>query len=382
MKNDSTSFKFELIKTDSCGARLGKITTPHGVIKTPIFMPVGTHATVKAMTPEQVKSTKAQIILSNTYHLHLQPGEDLINKFGGLHEFMHWDGPILTDSGGFQVFSIPGKTVDDDGVTFPYSKNNSKIRLTPKIAIEIQNKLGADIIMAFDECVEFPASYEYVKKSLKRTIEWAIICKKSHQKLDQQALFGISQGATYKELRQEGLKALVDLDLPGYAIGGLAVGEGLEEMKKVLDFTVPSMPIEKPRYLMGVGLPEDIFEMVERGIDMSDCVIPTKYARSGALFTNIGRLRITNKEFRKDKFPIDTDCDCYTCNNFSRAYLHHLFISNEILSATLTSIHNVRFYVRLMERIRDSIEKNYFLSFKEDFLRLYNRKDKKKRNKK
>ena len=375
MPPPQTQFSFSLQATDPSGARAGEIITPHGKIETPIFMPVGTHATVKAMTPEQIRGTKTQILLSNTYHLHLQPGADLVSKFGGLHQFMSWDGPILTDSGGFQVFSIPGKVVDDDGVTFPYAKKGNKIRLTPENSMEIQNKLGADIIMAFDECVEFPVSRAYAETALNRTAEWAKRCKKAHNREDQ-TLFAISQGATFKDLRAKGIEQLMEIGFPGYAIGGLAVGESADEMKKVLDYTTPLLPKDKPRYLMGVGLPEDILEMVERGVDMSDCVIPTKYARSGVLFTNVGKLRITNGQFKKDKFPVDTNCHCYTCSNFSRGYLNHLFAANEILGATLTSIHNVHFYLNLMSRIRTAIQEGQYSRFKADFLALYFRNNK------
>ncbi|MCP4754625.1 MAG: tRNA guanosine(34) transglycosylase Tgt [Proteobacteria bacterium] len=375
-----TPFHFDLLGQDESGARIGKFHTPHGIVETPIFMPVGTAAAMKAMTMEQLKATGAQIVLSNAYHLQNQPGADLIMKFGGLHAFMGWDGPILTDSGGFQVFSLPGKEVDDDGVTFRYSKNNKPVRLTPETSIQIQNKLGADIIMAFDECVEYPTTYDYAKRSLKRTLSWAQRCRNEHGR-DDQALFGISQGALFKDLRKDGITALADMDFPGYALGGLSVGEGIENMKTVLDFSSPFLPQDKPRYVMGIGLPEDILEAVERGIDMMDCVIPTKFARSATLFTNCGKVRITNREFRNDKFPVDTDCRCYTCTTFTRAYLHHLFASNEILGSILTSIHNVHFYLDLMKRIRRSIEENRFLKFKRDFLALYQRKEKRTKRK-
>jgi len=344
-------------------------------------MPVGTAAAMKALTVQQLKDTKTQIVLSNAYHLNNQPGADMVEKFGGLHKFMGWDGPMLTDSGGYQVFSLPGKVIDDDGVTFKYAKGGKSTRLSPEISIDIQNRLGADIIMAFDECVEFPATYEYTKRSLKVTSEWARRCKAAHKREDQ-ALFGISQGGLYKDLREEGLKPLIDLDLPGYAVGGLSVGEGLDNMKMALDFTTHMMPVNKPRYLMGIGTPEDILEAVERGIDMMDCVMPTKYARSATLFTNVGKLRLTNREFRNDKFQLDTGCSCYTCENFTRAYLHHLYTSNEILGAILGSIHNVSFYIELMTRSRKAIEEKRFSSFKQDFLALYNRKVKSKKPKK
>lgn len=373
----SALFVYELLGKDISGARLGRFRTLHGSVETPIFMPVGTAAALKAMTTVQLKAANAQIVLANAYHLQNQPGSDLICRLGGLHKFMGWDKPILTDSGGFQVFSLPGKKVDDEGVTFKYFKNSKKVRLTPEASIKIQNELGADIIMAFDECVEYPATYEYSKRSLKRTIMWAGRCKKAHLRNDQ-ALFGISQGALFPDLRAEGLKALIEIDFNGYALGGLSVGEGLENMKQVLDFSSPLMPEDKPRYVMGIGLPEDILEAVERGIDMMDCVIPTKYARSATLFTNCGKMRVSNREFRNDKFPVDTNCNCYTCSTFTRAYLHHLFAANEILGAILSSIHNVHFYLDLMARIRKSIQKNQFLKFKQEFLSLYQRKEVKK----
>ena len=372
-------FSFSLLGKDPSGARRGRFSTPHGTVETPIFMPVGTAAAMKAMTMVQLKEAGAQIMLSNTYHLQNQPGADLIEKLGGLHAFMGWDGPVLTDSGGFQVFSLPGKTVDDDGVTFRFQKNNEPVRLTPEKSIHIQNQLGADIIMAFDECVEYPTTHTYAKNSLKRTLAWAARCKKAHVRKDQ-ALFGISQGALFEDLRKESVKALVDIDFPGYALGGLSVGEGIENMKKVLDFTTPWLPDDKPRYVMGIGLPEDIFEAVERGVDMMDCIIPTKYARSATLFTNVGKLRISNREFRNDKFPVDTNCQCYTCRNFSRAYLNHLFAGNEILGSILSSIHNVHFYLDLMRRIRDAIENNRFSSFRDDFFALYSRREKKQKS--
>ncbi|MBU2512173.1 tRNA guanosine(34) transglycosylase Tgt [bacterium] len=370
-------FSFELLGQDTSGARLGKFYTPHGEVDTPIFMPVGTAAAMKAMTMEQLKATGAQIMLSNAYHLNIQPGSAMIEKFGGLHSFMGWNGPILTDSGGFQVFSLPGRKVDDQGVSFRHEKNSNLIRLTPEDSIRIQNELGADIIMAFDECVEYPTTYEYAKQSLDRTLNWAKRCKDAHKKKEQ-ALFGISQGAVFKDLRKEGIQALTDLDFPGYALGGLSVGEGIDNMKKVLDFSTPWLPDNKPRYVMGIGLPDDILEAVERGVDMMDCVIPTKYARSGTLFTNWGKIRISNREFKTDKFPVDTSCDCYTCTNFTRAYIHHLFAANEILGATLTSIHNVQFFLNLTKQIRTAIKNRCFLKYKAEFLELYHRKDKKK----
>ncbi len=375
---NSSQFSYELIHTDPCGARCGRVSTPHGAVDTPVFMPVGTAAAMKAMTTTQLKEAGARIILSNAYHLANQPGADLVEKMGGLHQFMKWDGPILTDSGGFQVFSLPGKQVDDDGVTFRYNKRGQTTGLTPEISIGIQNQLGADIIMAFDECMEYPTTHEYAKRSLRRTNEWLKRCKKAHRR-EGQALFGISQGSLFKDLRQESVKFLTDMDLPGYAIGGLSVGEGIDNMKTALDFTARLLPDNKPRYVMGVGVPEDILEAVERGIDMMDCVIPTKYARSATLFTHCGKMRISNREYRNDKFPVDTNCLCYTCQNFARAYLHHLFAANEILGAILTSIHNVTFYMTLLKNIRQAIRFDNYLKFKRDFLALYHRKGKKRK---
>ncbi len=364
-------FSFELLSTDpSCAARRGRLTTPHGVIETPIFMPVGTHGALKAMTPAQVEETGAQIILSNTYHLHLSPGEGLVEKAGGLHRFMHWHKPILTDSGGFQVFSLPKKRITEEGVYFRHENTGDEIFLGPREAMQIQNTLGADIIMAFDECIPFPASHDYAARSIGKTLRWAEQCLR-HQQRPDQALFGIVQGGIYEDLRQECARKLAEMDFPGYAIGGVSVGEGLELLKKVVDYTAPMLPEHKPRYLMGVGLPEDILESVERGMDMFDCVIPTRYARSATLFTRRGKIRLTNRRYRRDFFPADPSCDCYCCRNFSRAYLHHLFRSNEILSATLAAIHNVQFYLNMMSEARRAIENHDFLAFKTEFLGQY-----------
>ncbi len=364
-------FQFTLLKEDprSC-ARRGRLETPHGTIETPIFMPVGTHGALKAMTPAQVEETEAQIILSNTYHLHLKPGEGLVKKAGGLHKFMHWKRPILTDSGGFQVFSLPKKRIGEDGVHFRHEHTGEEIFLGPKEAMQIENDLGADIIMAFDECIPYPATHDYAAKSIKKTIRWAENCLKYHSREDQ-ALFGIVQGGIYDDLRRECAEALTAMDFPGYAIGGVSVGEGLDLLKKVVGYTTPFMPKNKPRYLMGVGLPEDILESIERGIDMLDCVIPTRYARSATLFTKRGKIRLTNKNFRRDFFPVDPSCDCYCCRNFTRAYLHHLFNANEILSATLAAIHNVRFYLNMVAGARTAIEAGDYLAFKQEFLGEY-----------
>lgn len=364
-------FEFSLLATDSqTAARRGRLSTPHGTIETPIFMPVGTHGALKAMTPAQVEETGAQIILSNTYHLHLAPGEGLIEKAGGLHRFMNWPHPILTDSGGFQVFSLPKKRITETGVFFHHELTGEEIFLGPAEAMAIQNSLGADIIMAFDECIPYPATHDYAAKSIRKTLRWAEACLKSHGRTDQ-ALFGIVQGGIYEDLRQECARQMTTMNFPGYAIGGVSVGEGLELLKKVVDYTAPMLPENKPRYLMGVGLPEDILESVERGMDMFDCVIPTRYARSATLFTRRGKIRLTHRRYRRDFFPVDASCDCYCCRNFSRAYLHHLFKSNEILSATLSAIHNVHFYLNMMADVRQAIEAGDFAAFKKNFLEEY-----------
>ncbi len=373
-------FAFKLLSEDSSSsARCGVLQTPHGPIETPIFMPVGTHAAMKAMTPRQVAECEAQIILCNTYHLHLRPGEQLVEKAGGLHRFMGWDGPILTDSGGFQVFSLPKKRITDDGVFFKHEITGEEIYLDPSRAMAIQESLGADIIMAFDECIPFPSDRKYAAQSTRKTLRWAEECRKAHTRSDQ-ALFAIVQGSVYEDLREMCARELVQMDFPGYAIGGVSVGEGLELLKKVVEFTAPHLPSGKPRYLMGVGLPEDILESVERGMDMFDCVIPTRYARSATLFTNRGKIRLTNRKYRRDFYPVEPNCTCYTCTNFSRAYLHHLFVSNEVLSAILASIHNVHFYLNLLSEIRRSIKEGRFSSYKENFLSEY-REGEKKRNK-
>lgn len=362
---------FTLIKKDAkTAARRGRLETPHGIIETPIFMPVGTHAAMKAMTPEQVTATGAQIILSNTYHLHLRPGESLVEKAGGLHKFMAWDKPILTDSGGFQVFSLPNKRITEDGAYFRHEISGEEVYLDPARAIAIQEALGADIIMAFDECIPYPCDKKYATDSTRKTLRWAEQCLKAQTRKDQ-ALFGIVQGSVYEDLREMCAREMVAMDFPGYAIGGVSVGEGLELLKKVVAMTAPFLPADKPRYLMGVGLPEDILESVERGMDMFDCVIPTRYARSATLFTRRGKIRLTNKNYRRDFYPIDPSCSCYACTNFSRAYIHHLFNANEVLSAILASIHNVHFYLKMMAEIRESIEQDRFSDYKREFLGGY-----------
>jgi queuine tRNA-ribosyltransferase len=366
---------FDLLAADKATrARRGRVTTPHGVIETPIFMPVGTHAALKAMTPAQVDEAGAQIILSNTYHLHLKPGEGLIEKAGGLHRFMHWPKPILTDSGGFQVFSLPNKEITETGVYFKHEISGERIFLGPREAMQIQNRLGADIIMAFDECIPYPASHDYARKSIGKTLRWAEECRKAHSR-DDQALFGIVQGSVYDDLRRACAEALTAMDFPGYAIGGVSVGEGLDLLKQVVDYTEPFLPEQKPRYLMGVGLPEDILESIARGMDMFDCVIPTRYARSATLFTRRGKIRLTNRRYRRDFFPVDASCSCYCCSNFSRAYLHHLFNANEVLSATLAAIHNVRFYLDMVSGAQAAIETGDYRAWMTDFLDEYKRDD-------
>jgi len=363
--------RFALEATDrSCAARAGRLFTDHGEVATPVFMPVGTHAAVRAMTPEQVKATGARIVLANTYHLLLRPGPDLIKKAGGLHAFMAWDGPILTDSGGFQVFSLKHKEISPEGVRFRNEIDGSTVMLTPERSIEIQHALGADIIMAFDECTPYPASRELARRGVENSLAWLERCIAAHG-ASTQALFPIVQGSVYPELRAECARSIVRFDSPGYAIGGVSVGEGIDELKRIVSITAPLLPETKPRYLMGVGLPEDLVESVERGIDMFDCVIPTRYARSATLFTRRGRIRMNHRRYRRDMYPIDTSCDCYACATFTRAYLNHLYAANEILAAILGAIHNVRFYQRLMAEMREAIVAGRFADWKAAFRAEY-----------
>ncbi|HKI98305.1 MAG TPA: tRNA guanosine(34) transglycosylase Tgt [bacterium] len=378
------TFSFRVLKTDSeSQARLGELQTPRGTVSTPVFMPVATQATLKALLPEQAAEAGGRIILANAYHLHLQPGEDVVASQGGLHRFMNWPHLIITDSGGYQVFSLPNRRIGEDGVRFQYEKDGRPVTLTPESSMAIQEQLGADIVMAFDECVAYPAPHGYAKEAMERTVRWARRCKAAHEASGQaetQALFGIVQGSTYPDLRKACAEEIAALELPGIAIGGLSVGEGLEVMTEVLGFTVPHLPADRPRYLMGVGLPEDILAHVEAGVDMSDCVIPTKYARSGILFTQVGRMRITRRNYRRDKFPPDTNCTCYTCRHYSRAYLHHLFQADEILGQMLATLHNVHFYLKLMEDIRAALAEGRFGAFKRQFLSEYLREEKKTRH--
>lgn len=365
--------RYELIKTcKQTGARLGRLHTPHGVIETPIFMPVGTQATVKAMTPEELKDIGSQIILSNTYHLYMRPGHDLIERAGGLHKFMNWDKPILTDSGGFQVFSLgPLRKIKEEGVEFRSHLDGSKHFLSPEKATEIQNALGSDIIMAFDECAPYPADRQYVKNSLERTTRWLERCKAAHKYPERQALFGIVQGGMYKDLREQSAREITAIDLPGYAIGGLSVGEPKEMMYEVLDYTVPLLPEDKPRYLMGVGSPDDLLEGVLRGIDMFDCVLPTRIARNGTAMTSQGKVVVRNASYAEDFTSLDPECDCYTCRNYTKAYLRHLIKCNEILGARLLTIHNLHFLLKLMENVRGAIKEDRLLDYKKDFFEKY-----------
>ena len=364
---------YELLHVDkNSGARRGVIHTPHGDIQTPIFMPVGTLATVKAMSPEELKNdVKAQIILSNTYHLYLRPGHELVKEAGGLHKFMNWDKPILTDSGGFQVFSLSGlRKIKEEGVIFNSHLDGSKHIFTPEKVMEIEEALGADIIMAFDECCPYPSDYEYTKKSMERTTRWAKRCKDAHI-TENQGLFGIIQGGFYKDLRKKSAEDLIKLDFPGYAIGGISVGEPKKEFLDILRYTTPLMPENKPRYLMGVGTPDYLIEASLAGIDMCDCVLPTRLARHGTAMTSKGKLVIRNQNFAKDWNKLDDECDCYTCKNYTRAYLRHLIKTNEILGMRLLSLHNLRFLTKLMERVRIEIEQDNLLAFREEFYKKY-----------
>lgn len=366
---------FKLDKTDG-RARRGRVTTPHGSFETPAFMPVGTRATVKGLMPRDLDATGAEICLANTYHLHIAPGDDVVKRLGGLHEMMAWDRPILTDSGGFQVFSLPKLQMDEEGVSFRYQKSGKPIKLTPERSMLIQNNLGADIIMAFDVCVPFPSDYKPAQEAVYRTERWLKRCKEAHKREDQ-ALFGIVQGSTYDDLRALSAQLTCAIDLPGYAIGGVSVGEGHHLMMQVIDATEPHMPKHKPRYLMGVGYPEDIIEAISRGIDMFDCVLPSRYGRSGVMFTRRGRIRITKGKYKKDRYPIDTQCSCYACQNFSRGYINHLLNSREILGSTLGTLHNITFYQDLTRAARKAIEDGTFESFRRAFLDEYLSEDRK-----
>uniref|UniRef100_UPI003898F03C tRNA guanosine(34) transglycosylase Tgt n=1 Tax=Acetivibrio cellulolyticus TaxID=35830 RepID=UPI003898F03C len=364
-----SAIRYELIKKcKQTGARLGRVHTPHGYFDTPAFMPVGTQATVKGMSPDELKIIEAQIILSNTYHLYMRPGQDIVKEAGGLHGFMNWDRPILTDSGGFQVFSLSDlRNIKEEGVTFKSHIDGSKHFFTPEMATKVQNDLGADIIMAFDECIPYPADFNYAKNSLERTTRWAKRCKDTHKNTDKQALFGIVQGGMYKELRQQSAYELLELDFPGYAIGGLSVGEPAEEMYAMLDCTVPLLPQDKPRYLMGVGSPDYLIEGALRGIDMFDCVLPTRIGRNGTVLTSKGKVIIRDAAYARDYSTLDPECDCYCCRNFSRAYIRHLLKTGEVLGIRLTTWHNLRFLLNLMENVRKAIMEDRLGDFKNEF---------------
>ena len=357
---------FDLIKENS-GARRGRLQFDRGTIETPAFMPVGTYGTVKAMTPEELTGLGAEIILGNTFHLMLRPGTEIIRKHGDLHDFMHWQKPILTDSGGFQVYSLAKmRKITEKGVLFNSPVDGRKIELTPEYSMQIQKELGSDIVMIFDECTPYPATEQEAMESMQLSLRWAARCKTAHEG-NASALFGIVQGGMYEALRHESAEVLTGLDFNGYAIGGLSVGEPMEERNQVLDFTVPKLPNEKPRYLMGVGRPEDIIEAVKRGIDMFDCVIPTRHARTGFLYTSKGIVKIRNSRYQDDTRPLDENCQCYTCQNYSRSYLRHLDKCGEILGVRLSTIHNLFYYQQLMRDIRTAIEDDRFDDFVDEF---------------
>lgn len=367
-----SKFKYELIKEcKKTGARAGLLHTPHGVIETPIFMPVGTNSAVKMLTNHHLKETKPQIILSNSYHLFLRPGNKLIKEFGGLHKWMNWDKPILTDSGGFQVFSLSHlRKISEDGVKFKDPKTGTSYYINPEISMEIQQDLGSDIAMAFDECAPYPCSYEEAVSAMERTHRWLDRCFKAHTR-DDQALFPICQGAFFDDLRKESAKVVSSYDAVGYAIGGVSVGEPTDIKNYFVELTAPLLPRLKPRYLMGVGTPEDLLEGVIRGVDMFDCVLPTRNARHGSFFTNEGKKIIKNKEFEYDAGPLDSECDCYACQNHTRAYIRHLYRVGEANASILLSIHNVRFLIRLMEKMRVSILEDRFQEFYDENLKLF-----------
>ena len=370
--------EYNLIKTEkNTKARLGTIKTNYGTVETPMFMPVGTKATVKGLSPEEVKETGAGIVLANTYHLWLRPGEDIVSKAGGLHKFMNYNGPILTDSGGFQVFSLAKnkkKDITEEGVYFKSHIDGKKLFLTPEKSIEIQNKLDSDIAMSFDECPPASASYEYLKNSVERTIRWAKRGKAVHSNKNQ-SLFGIVQGGAYEDLRKYSATETVKLDFDGYSIGGVANdGESKEDMYKAIDYSIPYLPEDKVRYLMGVGEPIDIIEGVIRGVDIFDCVLPTRIARHGQAFTRVGKINLNNAKYKEDFTPIEEDCDCYACKHYTKAYIRHLLNQEEMLGGRLLSIHNIRFLIRLTEELREAIKEDRVLEYKKEFLKNYNSK--------
>jgi queuine tRNA-ribosyltransferase len=353
------------------GARYGILHTPHGDVEVPMFMPVGTLATVKTLSPEEVKDMGAGVILANTYHLHLRPGEDLVAAAGGLHKFMNYKGPMLTDSGGFQVFSLSdNRQITEEGVTFKNHLNGSKLFISPEIAIGIEEKLGADIIMSFDECCPYPVTHEYMKNSVERTLRWAKRGKDVHKKEDQ-ALFGIVQGGEFPDLRKYCAEELVKMDFDGYSIGGTSIGEPKDVMTKMVSYAVKYLPEDKPRYLMGIGSVDEILDGVSQGVDMFDCVLPTRIARHGALMTSKGRVNIRDAKYKMDFSPLDSECDCYCCKNYTKAYLRHLYVCDESFGKRLLSIHNVRFLIHMMEEARKAIKEDRFLEFKKEFLEKF-----------
>jgi queuine tRNA-ribosyltransferase len=361
--------KYHLLEQHN-SARLGVIELPHIDIPTPCFMPVGTHGSIKGVIPEYVDYP---IVLSNTYHLHISPGENIIQKLGGLHKFMNWKKAILTDSGGFQVFSLENKAINDEGVTFLNKLTNTKTTLTPEIVIDIQHKLGSDIMMPLDQCAPYPIDIKGAKEAMNRTIKWAQRSIKHHGKHNPKtigALMGIVQGSIYRDLRRICAEKITKLPFKGFAIGGVSVGEGYKLFKDVVKYTTPLLPKNKPRYVMGIGFPKDIITAVEAGVDMFDCIIPTKLARAGTAFTYRGRIRLKKKNYRLDKYPIDPNCDCYTCSNYSRAYIHHLFKSNELLAPTLATIHNLHFYKTMVEEIREGIEQGDLIPVKDKYFAI------------
>ena len=364
--------KYNLIKKDACSnARLGTLETNYGVYDTPMFMPVGTQATVKTLSPEEIKEIHAGVILSNTYHLWLRPGEDVVFKAGGLHKFMNYDGPILTDCGGFQVFSLSNpKNISEEGVKFKSHIDGRELFLTPELSISIQNKLDSDIAMSFDECIPYPADYEYAKKSTERTLRWAVRGKSVFDN-ERQSLFGIVQGGEYTDLREYSAKETVKIGFDGYAIGGTSVGEDKATMYKMIEDGIRYLPTDKPRYLMGVGDPLDIFEGVERGVDMFDCVLPTRLARHAHAFTLDGKINLKNAKYKEDFSKIDDECDCYACKHYTKAYIRHLITADETFGQRLLSIHNLRFLIKICENIRESIKEDRFLSYKEEFISRY-----------
>ena len=367
----SDKFYFELIHKDKhTGARYGILHTKHGDFETPMFMPVGTLATVKSLSPDELKSIKSGVVLSNTYHLTLRPGTNIVTKAGGLAKFMNYDGPTLTDSGGFQVFSLSEfREINEEGVTFKNHLNGDKLFFSPEISIRKQEEIGADIIMSFDECIPYPSSYEYIKDSVERTLRWAKRGK--NVKSSDQALFGIVQGSNIKELRKYCAEELVKMDFDGYAIGGASIGEPKEEFIKMIQYSTPYLPSDKPRYVMGIGTVDYIFEAIENGVDMFDCVLPTRIARHGTLMTSSGKVNIKNEKYKEDFSTLDDECDCYTCKNFSKAYLRHLYVCDEILGKRLLSIHNLRFLIKLCEGAREAIKNDTYKEYKEKILKKY-----------